>query len=220
MLASLVTAWLMGRVIQVSGAGREALEGVTMLIAALVLFYVSYWLLAKSQAGRWKAYVHGKIDRASEGNKVFALAFAAFLAVYREGAETVLFYQALAAGNQAQGSAIIGGFAVALLALGAIYWLMRSASLKLPLGLFFTATAILLYYLSVQFAGRGVLELQGAQWVSFTPVAGVPSISWLGLFPTVESLAAQALLLAPLPFAWWLARKYKKAVVEPETLAR
>jgi high-affinity iron transporter len=203
LVASIATAWLLTAVIKVSGEGKEALEGVTMLIASVVLFYVSYWLFAKSEADRWQAYVRGKIDRAVEGNKVFTLAFAAFLAVYREGAETVLFYQALLAGSNGQETAILGGFVVAFVALIALYWVMRSASLKLPMGLFFTATAILLYYLSVLFAGKGILELQEAQWISITPVDGVPSISWLGLFPTVESLSAQALLLAPLPVAWW-----------------
>lgn len=203
LIASIATAWLMKAAIKVSGEEQEALEGVTMLIASLVLFYVSFWLLAKSQAGRWQAYVRGRIDRALAGNKVFALAFAAFLAVYREGAETVLFYQALLAGNEGKGAAIASGFAGATLALGVIYWIMRYASLKLPLGLFFTATATLLYYLSIVFAGKGILELQEAKWISITPVDGVPSIIWLGLFPTVETMAAQAVLLVPLPIIWW-----------------
>ncbi len=219
LVASLATAWLMGAVLKVSGEQQEALEGITMLIASLVLFYVSYWLIAKSEADRWQAYVRGQIEKAVAGNKIFALAFAAFLAVYREGAETVLFYQALLAGNDGQSTAIASGFVVASIALCFIYWAMRTASLKLPIGLFFTATAALLYYLSLLFAGQGVLELQEARWISITPVDGVPSIVWLGLFPSVETMAAQALLLAPLPVAWWVIRKRKisMAKIKPQT---
>ncbi|MCW8903496.1 FTR1 family iron permease, partial [Sedimenticola sp.] len=95
LLASLVTAWLFGVVLQISGAGREALEGVTMLLAAAVLFYVSYWLISKSEAARWQAFIHAQINSALSKGSTFALGLAAFLAVYREGAETVLFYQAL-----------------------------------------------------------------------------------------------------------------------------
>ena len=216
---SLATAWLLSAVIKVSGQGKEALEGMTMLVASAVLFYVSYWMIAKSQADRWQAYVRGQIDRAMAGNRVFALAFAAFLAVYREGAETVLFYQALMAGNDNQGTAILGGFVAALTALGGVYYVMRTASLKLPLGLFFTVTAILLYYLSITFAGKGILELQEARWISITPLNGVPSIFWLGIFPTVESLAAQAVLIAPIPLAWWWIRKGKNTVAPTDAPA-
>lgn len=211
--ASLVTAWAFEALFEVSGKGREALEGVTLLIAAAVLFYVSYWLFAKREAARWQRYVQGQIDKALAGNQVFALGFASFLAVYREGAETVLFYQALLAGSGGHEAAVAGGFAGAVVALGALYWVMRSASLRLPLGVFFAATAVLLYYLSIRFAGTGILELQEAQWVSITPVAWLPRIDWLGLFPTVESLAAQVAILAPLPVAalWWMSRRQRLA---------
>jgi len=209
LVASLATAWAMEVTFEVSGEDREALEGLTMLIAAAVLFYVSYWLFAKREAARWQKYVKGRIDKALAGNEIFALGFAAFLAVYREGAETVLFYQALLAGSSRDEAAVAGGFAGAVVALGALYWVMRSASLRLPLGLFFAATAVLLYYLALRFAGMGVLELQEAQWISITPIVWMPRIVWLGLFPTVESVAAQFALLAPLPVAtlWWMHRR-------------
>jgi len=208
LVASGLTAWGLQSLFQISGKGQEALEGITMLIAAAVLFYVSYWLFAKREADRWQAYVRKQIDKAVAGDHIFALAFAAFLAVYREGAETVLFYQALLAGSKGQTPAIISGFAAATVALAAIYWAMRTASIKLPLGLFFSATAILLYALSVIFAGKGILELQEAGWVAITPVGWIPNLPMVGLFPTLETVIAQLALLAPLPVALiWFARK-------------
>jgi len=208
LVASAATAWALQSIFKISGQGQEALEGITMLIAAGVLFYVSYWLFAKREAERWQAYVRKQIDKALDGNSLFALSFAAFLAVYREGAETVLFYQALIAGSEGQNSAIFGGFIAATIVLVGLYWAMRTASIKLPLGVFFSATALLLYYLAVLFAGKGMLELQEAGWVDITPISWMPNLPWAGLFPTIESVAAQALILAPLPFALlWLARK-------------
>jgi high-affinity iron transporter len=85
-----------------------------------------------------------------------------------------------------------------VVALGAVYWVMRRASMKLPLGPFFAGTAVLLYALAVTFAGNGVLELQEARLVAATPLSGLPAIPALGLFPTLETVAAQALLLLAL----------------------
>ena len=217
--ASFLTAYLLTLVIDISGTSREGLEGATMLIASAVLFYVSYWLISKRQADRWQSYVRGRIDRALSGGKLFTLGFAAFLAVYREGAETVLFYQALYAGTKEQTLPVVVGFMAAVVALAAIYWAMRTASFKIPMGVFFSVTAAFLYFLAVTFAGSGVLELQGARWVSVTPLDWIPRVTWLGLFPTVESVAAQLVLLVPLMAAalWWLRKRNAPAISETES---
>ncbi len=208
--ASLLTAIALRHLFVISGPAREALEGLTMLIAAAVLFYVSYWLISKREADRWQAYIRGQMDRALSRGSLFALGFAAFLAVYREGAETVLFYQALAGQASATHPALWSGMGLAALALMGLYWFMRQASARLPIGLFFGLTAGLLYYLAIRFAGNGVLELQEAGWLRITPLEAVPQIPWLGLYPSWESLGVQLLLLLPLPFAlgwWWLQRR-------------
>jgi high-affinity iron transporter len=210
LLASVLTAWLLQAIFHINGgASQEALEGVTMLIAAAVLFYVSYWLIAKSEASRWQAWIRGQIHQALSKGSLFTLGFAAFLAVYREGAETVLFYQALAGQVDGQWMALTMGMVAAALTLVAMYWVMRKASLHLPIGLFFAITAGLLYYLAISFAGNGVLELQEAGWVAITPVDWLPRITWLGVYPTLETSLAQLLLLAPLPFAlwWWMKQR-------------
>lgn len=196
LVASAAAAWVMSEVIKLSGQGQEAVEGVTMLIAAAVLVWVSHWLFAKREAAKWQGYVKAQIERAVSNGQAFSLGFAAFLAVFREGAETVLFYQALLAGAPGEEMAILGGFVAGAAALAVVYVLMRVMSVRLPLGVFFGGTAVLLYALAVIFAGNGILELQEARWIEPTPVAGVPTIPWLGVFPTVETLVAQALVLS------------------------
>lgn len=208
--ASLLTAVVLATLLDASGAAREGLEGVTVLVAAAVLAYVSHWLFARRDAERWKTYIKDQIGRAVSGGEMASVAFAAFLAVYREGAETVLFYQALLSSSPGQTMPIVAGFAVAAVGLVAIYWTMRTASMRLPLGPFFTATALLLYALAVVFAGQGVLELQEARWVGATPLPAIPRLPALGLFPTVETVAAQAvvlLALIPLGTAWMAGRR-------------
>lgn len=195
-VASLATAYVLARLLQLSSAGQEVVEGVTMLVAAAVLFYVSCWLFAKSEAARWQAYVRAQVDRALSGGKAATLGLAVFLAVYREGAETVLFYQALAISEAGNEAALVGGFVAGLVCLLLLYRVMRGASLRLPLGTFFAGTAILLFALCVVFVGQGMLELQEARWLPVTPLPWLPQVTWLGLFPTVETAGAQAVVLA------------------------
>jgi high-affinity iron transporter len=220
LVASVLTAGLLSVVLEVSGAVQEALEGLTMLLAAGVLFYVSYWLISKREAARWQAYIRTRMNQALSRGSTLALGSAAFLAVYREGAETVLFYQAMAGQADGRSGAIVTGFVLALLALGSVYWLMRAASFRLPIGLFFTLTAGLLYYLAISFAGSGVLELQAANWVGITPLEWVPRISWLGLYPSLETVLAQLALLIPLPIAlgvWAWQRRRHAGIAEKIT---
>jgi len=203
-VASVVTAVVVVKALGGVSGGQSTIEGVTMLLAAAVLFYVSCWLFAKSEASRWQAFVKAQVDRALDGGGAFALGLAVFLAVYREGAETVLFYQALAIGAPGQEWALAAGIATGAVGLAALYWLMRGASLRLPLGPFFAGTAALLFALSVVFVGQGVLELQEARWLPATPLPWLPEVSWLGLFPTAETAGAQlAVLAASLAGALW-----------------
>lgn len=206
-LASLAAAWALTQLPQLSGQNQEVLEGGVMLLAAAVLFHVSFWLMSKREAQAWQAYVKAQVDAAAQSGRLWALGLAAFLAVFREGAETVLFYQALVLASPGQMPALVAGIAAAALALAALYWAMRALSFRLPIRLFFTATAGLLFFLAVSFAGRGVLELQEGKILPITPVDLLPRIEWLGLFPTVESLGAQALLVVPMVAALlWHAR--------------
>ena len=205
LLASVAMAWSLKQFTQsLSGASQEAMEGIIMLLAAVVLFYVSYWLFAKRDTDRWQNFIKEKIDQAVSSGGLFMLGFAAFLAVFREGAETILFYQALLAGNSIDTTAVISGFAVAAVALVGIYYALRTASVRLPLKLFFTVTALFLFIMAFIFTGKSILELQIAGLVSMTSLSGFPQISLLGIFPTLETMAAQLILLVLATFSFIL----------------
>src|SRR5690606_12632016 len=128
--------------VQVSGAGRELTEGVTALVAAAMLLYVGFWLHDKSHAGAWQAFILR--GAASRRGAAWGLAIMAFLAVYREVFETVLFYQALWLQAPGAAAAIVAGFAAAGVALAAITWGLLHYAFKLPLALFFGASGVLL----------------------------------------------------------------------------
>ena len=214
-IASIFTAILLQTVIRISGAGKEALEGITMLIATAVLFYVSYWLITKIEVARWQHYIKSKVESSLTKGNILALGFAAFIAVYREGAETILFYQALYSGADAHGSAVIAGFAVGSLLLIGLFILIKYGSVMIPIGPFFAITSTLLYYLAFTFAGKGVRELQEVTWISSTPVEWLPTISFLGIYPTWEGMLLQAILILALLVAIvysFVLRPYKEMI--------
>jgi high-affinity iron transporter len=212
-LASIVLAIVLQTIFEISGANQEILEGAAMLLATVVLFFVSNWMLAKAEAEAWKKYIDDKVKSAVASGSAFALGLAAFLAVFREGAETILFYQALVAETKENMNMVWLGIAVATVILAVIFVLIRYGSLKIPLRPFFIGTSILLFVMAIAFAGGGVKELQEADVIGVTPVAGIESIDLLGIHPTVETLAPQVVLvlLAVLGSLWSVLRARKAA---------
>jgi len=194
--ASLLTWVLVELLFQITPGQREAIEGGTMLLAAAVLFYVSYWLLSKIEAAKWTAFVRGKMQSALSSGSGMALTAVAFLAVYREGFETILFYKALFSSAGASGVPVVGGIAAGSVGLVAVYVLINQLGLRVAMKPFFAVTGVMLYYMAFVFAGKGIAELQGARIVPLTVIESAPRIPFLGIYPTLESLVVQGLLLA------------------------
>jgi len=199
-LASFGLAALARSVMPVAGQAREALEGVTMLIAAVVLFTASFWLISKSEARRWQAFVRTKLEGALTSRRRAALFVLAFLVVFREGFETVLFYEALLGRAQAASavSAVWGGFGAGSLLLVVIGVALFHYGVRIPIRPFFAVTGVLLYLLAFKFAGGGIRELQegGLIGVTAAPLPDVPWLrDWFAIYPFVEPLFAQALLV-------------------------
>lgn len=193
--ASILAAFGLQYIFKISGAQQEILEGITMLLATVVLFFVSHWMLSKSEAAAWNQYVQDKVKTAIATGSSFALGAAAFLAVFREGAETILFYQAMMADVQNNTHMIWIGFAVGCFLLVIVFAIVRFGSLKLPLKPFFTIISILMYIMAIAFAGGGVKELQEGDLIGVTPLPYITSIDILGIYPTVETLLPQVILV-------------------------
>jgi len=205
--ASLATALALNRlVVSAQGAARETLEGVVMLVASAVLFYVSYWLISHVQAKRWMDFLKQQARRGLELGGQGTLALTAFLAVYREGAETALMYQALLGSEGRTRAGLLGlaaGLALGLLLLAVIAVLIRATSVRLPLHLFFKFSGAFLFALAIVFAGNGVFELQNAGILITTNLAWMGhGLPWAGLYPNVQVISVQGLLLAGAILAW------------------
>lgn len=207
---SFLAAWLLDIIKGINsanGAKQELIEGITALLAVTVLFYVSNWMLSKSESEAWQSYIDNKVESSVSRGSLFALGFTAFLAVFREGAEVILFYQPLI--SDAQSGDGVGfmwlGVAVAVVALAAVFIAIRFFSVKLPLKPFFLATSILMSVMCIAFLGSGIKELiegdfgitiyiQGvSELISKIPTNDVLDI--FGIYPQSETIIPQFLLL-------------------------
>ncbi|HEY5062782.1 MAG TPA: cytochrome c/FTR1 family iron permease [Gemmatimonadaceae bacterium] len=199
--ASAVTAVILRTILQAVPASKDIIEGLTLLVAVGVLFSVSYWLISRVEAAKWQQFIREKVNTALEHGGGRALALVAFLAVYREGAETALFYQALFNEGSHVILPITLGILVGFGALAVIFTLFYRFGVRIPLRPFFSVTSVLLYYMAFVFMGKGIRELQEGNAVPLTIIRGFPTVEALGLYPTWQTLLAQLVLLALFVFA-------------------
>jgi len=202
LVAGVATWWAATRLITVSGATRELTEGFGSILAALVLLFVGIWMHGKGQADEWQRYIREKMGHALSKGSAWFLFSLAFIAVYREIFETILFYAALSAEGGA--AAVLAGAGAGAFLLAVIAVLMLRFSRRLPIGKFFTYSSALIAVLAVVLAGKGIAALQEAGLIGVMPLEHFPRITMLGLFPSVEPLAAQLVVLVSLAvgFAW------------------
>ena len=200
-LASFATAYIVHEVLNLSMASQELLEGWIMLIAVVVLFSVSYWLVSKIDHKRWQEYINKQMRGALSKGSAFTLAAVAFISVYREGFETVLFYKALYLYSGDANDGILPGFFTGCLVLAGVFYLVNTLGIKIPLKWFFGFTSVLLYYMAFTFMGKGLHELQMGEQISMTSANFLPSITWLGMYPTWETFIGQGVLFVAFVFA-------------------
>lgn len=194
--ASAATAVVLQTLLRATPMSRDLIEGITMLVAVTVLFSVSYWLISKVEAAKWQQFIREKVSNALAHGGGTALAFVAFLAVYREGAETALFYQALFGEGSSLLVPLLLGIVAGALILALIFTLFYRYGVRIPLRPFFAVTSVLLYYMAFVFMGKGIRELQEVNAFPMTVLHGFPHMEAMGIYPTLETLLGQLLLIA------------------------
>lgn len=203
--AGLLTWVVATYAIGISGASRELTEGFGSLFAAVVLLSVGIWMHGKAQADQWQRYIREKMARALSGRSAWFLFGLAFVVVYREVFETILFYAAL--WTQGNGGALLAGAGGAVLLLGVIAWAMLRYSRQLPIAKFFAYSSWLMAALTVVLAGKGIAALQEAGIIDIAPLADGPRLSMLGVFPTWQSILAQILMAVAIVVGFALNRR-------------
>ena len=204
-----VLNWLLSRSAEYH-MSQEVIEGIAALTAVVVLFWVSNWMVSKSESAAWSQYIEGQVASSANRGSVFALGFTAWLAVFREGAEVILFYQPML--TEDRPDMVWLGFGVGVAALVIVFLVIRFLSVKLPLKPFFMGTSILMAIMSISFLGAGIKELiEGAvfeeiEFIDLSWVSNSPSwLNWipyndtldvLGIYPLVGTIVPQLILLA------------------------
>ena len=178
--------------VDLSGASREMTEGFSAIFAAVVLLAVGIWMHQKSLAGRWQAYVKQKLSAALSKKSAMMLFLLSFVTVYREVFETVLFYAALWTPDN--GVYLLAGLGLGVAILGAIGFMLLRSSARLPISQFFAFSSALVAVLAVVLMGKGVAALQKVGYLDMTPIP-LPRIDVLGLYPSMQTVLAQLLIL-------------------------
>lgn len=201
-VASFITAFAVSYIMGAkAGESRELIEGYTMLIAVALLFYVGFWLLSNSHNKKYTQALHSKAYQAIESGSAKTLWLTVFLAVFREGAETILFYQALLfdAGTSTEQMSVFGGLGVGIVILVVLYFLLKAGAVKIPIKQFFLITSYIIFYMCFVFTGKGIMELvEGKVFIPHQFIINFEPIVWLGLHPYYESLVPQMIILLSL----------------------
>ena len=217
-VASAVTAIILKTLLSAMPASREFIEGATLLLAVAVLFSVSYWLISKVEAAKWQQFIKEKVSTALDHGGGRALAFVAFLAVYREGAETALFYQALFNEGPHVALPLSLGIVAGGIVLAVVFTLFYRFGVRIPLRPFFTVTSVLLYYMAFVFMGKGIRELQEGNIIPLSAIRGFPHIEALGLYPSWQGVLSQLVLLLLFAFAVLKSIWPKRSVTLPTVM--
>ena len=201
-LLGVVCSFIVAAILYSLGMGegsqqQEIIEGVAALIAVVMLYWVSNWMLSKSETEAWNAYIKKQVAGAAATGSVFALAFTAWLAVFREGAEVVLFLFPLVSSTDPV--VIWGGIIAGFVVLAIIFVVMRVFSVRLPLKPFFLVMSILMFIMAISFLGSGINELIEGNVIVGTYIPWIPTgnevLTILGINPWVETIVPQILLL-------------------------
>ena len=200
--ATAVTWVIASYIIDISGTSRELIEAIAALSATAVLFYVSFWVLNKIEHKKWMEFVKAKVWQATTTGSVMVFVMLSFFTVYREGFETVLFYQAMS-GFAKYMEAFVGlGFVIGIGSLLLLYFVMRKLGKRLPLRALFGLTMGVGAYLSIAFLGNAIRELQIIEVLPYTGLIGIiPRLdinlaAMTGIYPTLETIIGQIALLA------------------------
>ncbi|CAN7560913.1 FTR1 family protein [Bradyrhizobium sp. LjRoot220] len=191
--ASFIAAWAFA--VFNSGDHSDVLEGVIILLAAALMLYVSGWLMVKQDPRGWQDYLAHKADSALAQDTVWAVGALAFLAVFREGAETVLFINALASTEGGWSAGLFGGLAVATVGLAVLFYFINLVAQKIPLRPLFVITSAFLFVMAIKFIGEAVQEFQEQAIITVTEVKGSAFLTAIGLNPSMEALSIQLLVI-------------------------
>ncbi|KGQ66782.1 FTR1 family iron permease [Gallibacterium anatis] len=196
LVLSLVAAFALQRLFPSSSSGtnREIIEGAVGIVAVLMILTIGAWLHSKSSLNAWQAYIKKHMNKALTTGSFISLFALSFLSVFREGAETILFYVGILPNISTESFALGVGIAVILLVILAV--VILKSSVKLPVPTMFKILTWVLYILGFKILGVSVHALQLTAVLPTTIIDILPNIEWLGFYATLQTIIAQLVYIA------------------------
>ncbi|MBE3569855.1 MAG: FTR1 family protein [Bacillales bacterium] len=191
-------------------SSREYIEGFAGIAAVVMMLTVGAWLHNKSNVRQWNQYIQQQMNQALEGSRLWMMSLISFLAIFREGAETIIFYVGMAPSMSV--SQLLAGIGIALVILSVIGFLIIHFSVKIPVRPFFLVATVLIYFLSFKILGVSVHALQVAKLLPSHTLASLPNIEWIGFYPTMETIFPQIVLVVLIAgAAYWVEKSNRKS---------
>ncbi|MBI0578903.1 FTR1 family iron permease [Neobacillus cucumis] len=195
-----------------AASSREYIEGITGIVAVLMMLTIGAWLHNKSSIGNWNKFINQQMEQAIAKGSLLSFSMISFLSVFREGAETIIFYAGITPYISLQ--QLVIGVLLAVVILAVVGFLIINYSAKIPIRLFFKAATILIYVLAFKILGISVHALQISNMIPTTTVNKLPYVDWIGLYPTWETTLTQIGLLVIIFFMTYAVKKkfFKKSI--------
>lgn len=211
LIASAILAILINLLFSTATAAssREYIEGITGIVAVMMMLTVGAWLHNKSNIHNWNRYINDQMNQAIATGSLLSMAFISFLSIFREGAETIIFYVGMAPSMSLND--LVLGIGIATLILLVVGFILFRYSVKIPIRPFFTVATIFIYFLAFKILGVSIHALQIANVIPTSTISSLPFVDLLGFYPTIETIIPQIILLVLIIFTtWWIQQTNKK----------
>ncbi|WP_455045313.1 FTR1 family protein [Leptotrichia trevisanii] len=200
-LASIIIAFVLQALFPAvsSGTNREILEGFVGIFAVIMMIGIGFWLHSKSSLKSWKNYIDRKMDIVLSTGSFISMFVLSFLAVFREGAETILFYVGILPLISLQ--SLIIGIVSAILILVIIAFVLIYASSKIKIHQIFLVLTWTIYFLAFKMLGTSIHMLQVVGILPLHVVNFIPTVEILGIYANMEVFICQLILITIITFA-------------------
>lgn len=188
-----------------SGSNREIIEGAVGIFAVLMMIMVGIWLHSKSSIKKWNDFMESQMKAVTATGSFISMFALSFLAVFREGAETILFYAGIY--PRIDKASFFLGIGLAFLVLFVLALIMNKASTYFKPHRIFLILTWLIYALAFKMLGVSIHALQLTNILPSHLMNGFPSIDWAGIYPSLEVVTCQLIFVVIVLIITWKNRE-------------
>jgi len=188
-----------------SGSNREIIEGAVGIFAVLMMIMVGIWLHSKSSIKKWNDFMESQMKAVTATGSFISMFALSFLAVFREGAETILFYAGIY--PRIDKASFFLGIGLAFLVLFVLALIMNKASTYFKPHRIFLILTWLIYALAFKMLGVSIHALQLTNILPSHLMNGFPSIDWAGIYRSLEVVTCQLIFVVIVLIITWKNRE-------------